>query len=236
MTILESLERNLIGLNYIETPDLINKIASDTGLTYESVRCNTFRYKEKLPEWFFKNYTFISNGKGRRSVIKSGGTDYKLKFNKDFVYDFLFKDLDRKYYITTFPGQYGEDVKYLLNNGFKNINCIEKNSSYLNYYKSNCYKTNDYNDKFIDIINELETDVLYYDSCSYLNKYHIKDLEVINNLNTKYNFITFKNINNKLSNYNLIDFVKSKLNKYQLIDKMEYISMTQKMIVFKFEK
>jgi hypothetical protein len=236
MTILESLKKNLIGVDCIETTDLIHKIQFDTGLTYESIRCNTFRYKEKLPNWFSENYTYVSYGLGRRSLVKKGGSKIELKFNKDFIYDFLFNDLDRNYYITTFPCQYGEDVKYLLNNGFVNINCIEKNLKNLEIYKNNGFNTNDYNYKFTDIINYIKTDVLYYDSCSHLNKCHIKDLEVMNELDTKYNFITFKNINNKLSNNNLTDFIKSKLYNYFLIDKKEYISMTQKMIVFNFEK
>ena len=90
MTIIESLKNNLESKDFWKTTDLINKISLDTGLTYESCRCNTFRYKEKLPNWFYDNYTYISNGIGKSSYVEKGKSNNELEFNKNFVYEYLY--------------------------------------------------------------------------------------------------------------------------------------------------
>ena len=239
MTTLESLRNNLEGVYKISIPDLVSKISIDTGHTYESVRCNTFRYTGILPNWFYNEYTHQRNGRGRTSYVIRGNSERELKFNKDFVYDFLFdisskslKGISNDLVVTTFPGITGEDVKYLLDRGFSNINCIEKNVNHFNKYKELKYNTNDYNDSFDNVIRNLYTDILYYDSCALFSKCHQDDLEIINTLDLQYVYLTFKNIESK----KMCRRIKNILSNYKYIDKMEYVSRTQKMIVYKYGK
>ena len=73
-------------------------------------------------------------------------------------------------------------------------------------------------------------------SCSYFSKYHINDLNIINDLDIETIYFTFKNINNKWCDYNLINFLKNNLLNYTFIKNIIYKSRTQKMILIKFEK
>jgi hypothetical protein len=236
MTIKEALIKNIVKKEYWETKDLISEISNSTGYTYEVCRANTFRFQEKLPKWFFENYTYISNGPGKKSNIIKKPSTRKIDFNKIDIYNFLFKEIDRNKFITTFPGYYGNDVIYLLKNGFKNINCVEKNKYVFDEYEKLRLNTNNFNDNLFDIINKIKTDVLYYDNCSSYYKKNDYELNIINNQKIEYVFVTFKMINNKFCDYDLINYVKNKLYNFIYKDDEIYKSRTQKMIVMKFEK
>lgn len=223
--------------DFWETPDLLKRISRDTGITYESCRCNTFRHLENLPDCFFKNYKYISNGKGKPSNIIKGNSNKILEFNKNEIYKFLFDNENKNKIVTTFCGYKGNDVKYLLENGWNFINCIEKSPKILNIYKQLKYNSCNYLGDFHDVIYGIKTDILYFDSCSYFNNTKIqKDINIINNLKIEKVFITLQNINNKYCDYNLKNKLTELLYNFIYINERAYVSRTQKMIVFKFEK
>jgi len=233
MTINESLKNRIVENDEWVTKDLIKLISSDTGYTYESCRCNTFRHIENLPDWFFNNYKYISNGTGKPSRIIKEKFDKIISFNKDFIYEWLFNKLNKNSKILTFCGYCGNDVKWLIDNNYIDITCVDKNRKILNTYEELKYKSKNICVKYNKI--NLDFDIVFYDSCSYFCKNIEKDLILTNISKINNFFITVQNINNKYCNNNLIKYITDSMYNFNLIDIKTYTSRIQKMIVFKFE-